>query len=287
MTEAAAKQRMKYESDDDEVEASRAPLLDHLSELRNRLMTSLTFTVVGVIISFFFADAIFLFLVEPFQTAMAAEQAERGVQASETIQLINTGAFGFFSVKMQIALFGGIILAFPVLAWQVYAFIAPGLYRKERAAAAPFLIAAPIMFALGAAFVFYFAMPFALRFALDQQVTSGPVQVTYLPKVEEYMGLVTTLVLAFGLMFQLPVVLSLLARVRMIKASMLRKGRRYALVAIAVVAAVVTPPDPFSMMLLTVPMYLLYEISIAIVWLIERANAKQDAAESAVVPPAP
>jgi sec-independent protein translocase protein TatC len=263
---------------EDEIEASRAPLLDHLMELRNRLLTAVAFVLVAVVICFVFVDPIFMFMVRPFQTAMAVAHPER---AGEAIQLINTGAFGFFSVKMQIALFGGIVLAFPALAWQAYAFIAPGLYKRERAAALPFLIAAPVMFALGGAFVFYVGMPFALNFALQQEVTEGAVQVKYLPKVEEYMGLVTTLVLSFGLMFQLPVVLSLLGRVGMISAPALRKGRRYAIVGIAAFSALVTPNDVVSMFVMAVPVYALYEISIWLVALIEMGRAKREASEAA------
>jgi sec-independent protein translocase protein TatC len=270
-------------TDDEEIEASRAPLLDHLAELRNRLMTAIGAVVIGFVVCFIFVDPIFMFMVQPFKTAMAVAHPDR---AGEAIQLINTGAFGFFSVKMQIALFGGIVAAFPVIAWQAYAFIAPGLYRKERAAVAPFLLAAPIMFALGASFVFYVAMPFALNFALTQEVTEGPVQVTYLPKVEEYMGLVTTLVLAFGLMFQLPVVLSLLGRIGIVSSSLLQKGRRYAIVGIAAFSALVTPNDVISMFVMAVPVYLLYEISIWIVAAMEKTRAKEEAAAD-VHPPAP
>jgi sec-independent protein translocase protein TatC len=268
---------------DDEVEASRAPLMDHLMELRDRLVWSIAAVVVGFIICFIFVDPLFMYLAQPFQTAMAVAHPER---AGEAIELINTGAFGFFSVKMQIALFGGLVLAFPVVAWQVYSFIAPGLYKRERMAVAPFMLAAPIMFGLGAAFVFYVAMPFALNFALTQEVTEGPVRVTYLPKVEEYMGLVTTLVLAFGLMFQLPVVLSLLGKTGIVSSKLLQQGRRYAIVGIAAFSALVTPNDVISMFVMAVPVYLLYEISIWIVAAMERTRAKEEAG-AAVTPPAP
>lgn len=265
-------------AEDDEIEASRAPLLDHLAELRTRLLIALGALVIAFAGSFFFARDIFMFLVEPFVTAVRVVHPDHAGQA---LELVNTHAFGFFFVQLQVALFAGIIIAFPVIAYQAYAFVAPGLYKRERMAAAPFMIAAPIMFLLGGAFVFYVAMPFALEFALKQEVTEGPVQVRYLPKVDEYLGLVTTLVLAFGLCFQMPVVLSLLARVGMISASALRKGRRYAIVGIAGVAACVTPPDVISMTLMAIPMYALYEISIWLVWFIERARNRADARAAA------
>lgn len=281
---AAVKKKPEV-SDEDEIEASRAPLLDHLVELRNRLMVALAALIVAFFACFIVAEPIFEFLVEPFRTAYRIVHPER---AEEALRMVFTHGFGFFFVKMQVALFGAIILAFPVIAYQAYAFIAPGLYRRERGALAPFLVAAPIMFLLGCAFVFYIAMPFAIRFALGQEVTQGPVQIEFLPKVDEYLSLVTTLVLAFGICFQMPVVFALLARVRILGASALRKGRRYAIVGIAAFSSLVTPPDVLSMTLMAIPMYALYEVSIWVVALVEAAQARKDAAEAAeAAPPAP
>jgi sec-independent protein translocase protein TatC len=262
--------------DDSEIEASRAPLLDHLMELRTRLLWACGAIVAGTIASYGFAQHIYLFLVEPYRVA-AARKAGADVAAA-VIQLQATHPFEIFFTNLKLALFAGIILAFPVVAYQAYAFVAPGLYRRERKAVTPFLIAAPIMFLMGGAFVYYVAMPFAMMFALGLTVDQGPVQIQLNAKVNEYFSLVTTLILAFGACFQLPVVLSLLARSGVVSATMLRKGRRYAVVGIAAFAACFTPPDVLSMTMMAVPVYLLYEISIWIVVLIEKANLKAEKA---------
>jgi len=267
-----------HKPDEEEIEASRAPLMDHLVELRDRLVRSVIALVIAFLVCFGFAEPIFEFLVEPFRTAWAQVHPER---ANEALRMVYTHGFGFFFVKLQVALFAAIVVSFPVIAYQLYAFIAPGLYKRERGAVAPFLIAAPLMFLAGGAFVFYIAMPFALRFALGQEVRDAAIVVEFLPKVDEYLGLVTTLVLAFGACFQLPVVLSLMARVRMITAKTLTSGRRYAIVGIAAFSSLVTPPDVISMTLMAIPMYGLYEVSILLVWLIGKAMAKKDAAEEA------
>ncbi len=257
----------------DEVEASRAPLLDHLNELRSRLMKALIAFVIATIACFFFAGPIFNILVEPFMDAF------RNSGITEDPRLIYTAPLEFFFVKLKIALFAGLFVSFPFMAWQVYAFVAPGLYKNERGAFWPYLVSAPVLFTIGVLFVFYVMMPLVMAFALSQQQAGGldAVQIEAQIKVSEYLSLSIALMTAFGLSFQLPVVLALLGRAGLVSSDTLRKGRKYAIVGILAVAAFATPPDFISQIMLTVPVYGLYELSIWIVSVMERKAAEEEA----------
>ena len=282
--------------DEDEIESSRAPLMDHLIELRGRLIVCVVAFVVGFIGCFIVADPIYVFLVQPFAVAAQfREAAGPGGNVSpfdlilgtaglipvprgdgETVNLIFTAPLEFLITKMKLAAFGAVVITFPVMAWQVYRFVAPGLYRNERGAFLPFLIAAPLLFLLGAAMVYYVMLPFVMLFSLGQQVASGGISAELLPRVSDYLNLVMALLLAFGLCFQLPVVMTLLGMAGLVSSEALSKGRKYAIVAIAVVAAFVTPPDPLSQIMLGIPLILLYEVAILCVRVIELRRRKRD-----------
>lgn len=288
---------------EDEIEASRAPLMEHLVELRTRLIICVLALFIGFGICFAFADQIFLFLVKPFTVAQQLLTAQhsggqhgpfdlllalvglKDIPTGQTkaLDLVYTAALEFFFTKLKLAGFGAVVLTFPVLAWQLYRFVAPGLYKNERGAFLPFLMASPFMFFLGAALVYYIMLPFVLWFSLSQQVQTAGISIQLLPKVSDYLTLVTSLLLAFGLCFQLPVVVSLLGLAGIVSSKLLREGRRYAIVGVFIAAAILTPPDPISQLTLAIPMCLLYEIGIWCVWLIERGKAKDEKKSQEVV----
>jgi sec-independent protein translocase protein TatC len=246
--------------------------MEHLIELRRRLIWSIGGFFIAFLVCFFFAKRLFNLLVVPFKWATKWAGLD-----PHKVELIYTAPQEFFFTQVKLAMFGGMVIAFPLIATQIYKFIAPGLYKNERNAFLPFLFASPILFVMGASLVYFFFTPMVMWFflAMQQTGTNDQVQISLLPKVSEYLSLIMTLIFSFGLVFQLPVVTSLMTRVGMLSSRALAEKRKWAIVIAFIVAAVLTPPDPMSQIGLAIPTILLYEVSIWAARLIERDQEKQ------------
>jgi sec-independent protein translocase protein TatC len=257
----------------EDIDASEAPLLDHLLELRTRLIYCVAGFFLTFIVSFFFSSDILGLLILPFKWGTGTD-----------VGLISIKLLGVFLVKLKIAMFGGMFISFPLIATQLYRFVAPGLYKNERQALFPYLIATPIFFVLGASLVYFFLLPVAIHFFYGLAASTGgdgQNAIQLMPDVEAYLDFVMMLILAFGLTFQLPVVLTLLGHIGVVSYEMLTKGRRFAIVGVCALAAFITPPDPISMIAMAVPLMGLYEVAVLAVRFLESRRAKAQAVKDA------
>ena len=247
-----------------DIDDSKAPLIEHLIELRQRLLWSVAALLVAFLVSFYFADEIFGILVKPLTAAFPAGEGK----------LIYTKLYEAFFVEIKVSMFAAFFLAFPIISNQLWAFVAPGLYAKEKQAFLPFLIATPILFAAGASLAYFVVMPTAFRFFLGFEGPVGGLQQEALPAMGDYLSLVMQFILAFGICFQLPVLLLLLNRAGLVTREQLKGLRRYMIVGAFFLAAVLTPPDIVSQFMLGIPLVLLYEGSLVIMWFTDRKKSK-------------
>ena len=256
---------------DDDIEASKAPLINHLIELRDRLKWAVLFFFIAFCFCYYFANSIYNFLVEPLYNIYKKNDVENP-------RMIYTALTEAFFTYLKVSFYGALFISFPILAMQIYKFAAPGLYKNEKKAFLPFLIATPLLFTLGASLVYYFIFPLAWNFFLGFQTSTADtgMAIELEAKVNEYLSLVLKLMFAFGLAFQIPVALTLLTRAGLVNSSQLKKRRKYAIVIAFVVAAILTPPDLISQIGLGIPIIILFEISIYLAIFFENKKIKNN-----------